>query len=133
MKIPAYALRIRAKFYTENTQLGVFKLGLPGQETLLPSPTRFRIEPKEIGSEERAADGTLNVDSIAIKDHYLLYYEMLTNAQAQTIRNELNRKTDLSFKYLDQTRTVIGLSFPCELTSASPVLWEKITLVLREK
>lgn len=133
MKIPAYALKIRAKFYTQNTQFGTFKLGLPGDEIIVPSPTRFRIEPKEIGTEERAADGTLNVDCIAIKDHYILYYEMLTGDQVKTIRTELDRKTDLSFQYLDQTKTVICLSFPSELTAAEPELWEQITLILREK
>jgi hypothetical protein len=133
MKIPAYALRIREKFYTQNNQLGIFKLGLPGQEIKITTPTRFRIEPKEIGTEERAADGSLNIDNIAIKDHFILDYDLLTSEQVQVINNELDRKTELSFQYLDQTRTVIGLSFPCELTSATPVLWEKITLLLREK
>lgn len=134
MRIPAYALKVRERFYTSNTMLGQFKLGLPGAETLIASPSKFIIEPENIGNEERSADGTLNTDNIVTKNKYILKYKMLTEAQRLVIQAELDRGVTLSFQFLDETKLVKCLSFPRELSNTQPAaVWKNITIILKEE
>jgi len=134
MKIPAYALKVRERFYTSNTMLGQFKLGLPGAEKLIASPSKFIIEPENIGNEERSADGTLNTDSIVTKNKYILKYKMLTEAQRLIIQAELDRGVTLSFQFLNETKPVKCLSFPRELSNTLPVaVWKNVTVILKEE
>lgn len=134
MKIPAYALKVRERFYTSNTMLGQFKLGLPGAEILIASPSKFIIEPENIGNEERSADGTLNTDNIVTKNKYILKYKMLTETQRLIIQTELDRGVTLSFQFLDETKLVKCLSFPHELSNTKPVaVWKNVTVILKEE
>lgn len=134
MKIPGYALKAREKFYTQNNTLGTYQLGLPGAEVTIATPSKFKIEPIEVGSEDRSADATLFVDNIAVKNKFILIYKMLTDTQRALIQTELDRGSSLSFKYLTITKTVSCLSFPAELSSVNPLpVWKNVKLILKEE
>ncbi|HBE80360.1 MAG TPA: hypothetical protein DDW65_21640 [Firmicutes bacterium] len=135
MKIPAYAFKVRERFYSQNNILGAYQLGLPGAEVTIATPWKFKIEAIEIGNEDRAADGTLKVDNIAIKKKFILTYKILTEAQRIIIQTELDRKVSLSFKYLTFTNAVSCLSFPMELSNVNSSLpvWKNAKLELKEE
>lgn len=132
MKIPTYIIRLRNNYYLNNSALGNFKLGLPGNETTIATPTKFKIEPLE-PKQLRAVSGKLTMDATTPKSSFTLWYKMLTSSQFQTILTEVEWDQPLSFKYLNQTKTVFCQSFPHELLSATPELWENISLILVEE
>jgi hypothetical protein len=132
MKIPANIIRLRNNYYLNNTTLGDFRLGLPGNETVIATPTKFKIQPLE-PKQQRTVSGKLTMDATTPKYTFILWYKMLTSPQLQTILTEIEREQPLSFKYLSQTKTVLCHSFPHELLSATPELWENISLILVEE
>ncbi|HEX3047202.1 MAG TPA: hypothetical protein VHY08_20780 [Bacillota bacterium] len=132
MKIPANIIRLRNNYYLNNNTLGNFRLGLPGNEIIIATPTKFKIQPLE-PKQQRTVSGKLTMDTTTPKYTFTLWYKMLTSSQMQTILTEIERGQPLSFQYLNQTKTVLCQSFPHELLSATPELWENITLILVEE
>jgi hypothetical protein len=134
MKITADAVKLREKFYTSKTMLGQLKKGLTCAPTLIASPSKFIIEPENIGNEERSADGTLNTDNLVTKNKYILKYKMMTEAQRLVIQAELDRGITLSFQFLDEAKLVKCLSFPRELSNTNPTaIWKNVTITLKEE
>ena len=114
-----------------------WELGTLGNESEIPAPDSFDIDPIKIERSARMTSGKLVTDIVAIKNRFTLKYHLLTSTDKATFLAEYVKNSFLSFKYLEgaseKTATVKFMSFPRKLALQSPEYWKDITIVLEEQ
>jgi hypothetical protein len=119
--------------------IGDILLGLLGAENLLePYDRKFSIQQKEIGREERTADGTLVSDIIAVKNVFTLRYETIDQSQLLFFQQLYDLRQKLSLLVYSSDVNYSGywvIMKPFEQTRLLAVaggVWEGVTITLDE-
>jgi hypothetical protein len=119
--------------------IGEIYLGLLGSECLLGAHDRkFSIQQREIGREERTADGTLVIDIIAVKKIFILKYASIDQSELLFFQQLYDLRQKLSLLVYDSDTIYYGYSVvmrPFDQTRLLAVaggVWEDVTITLEQ-